>query len=86
AKAKAEDKISLLRKQVKTLTKERNMDLKLLEGATRKKMAEPKEELRAINSVGAVRLVNAIWSHPHTTSNALRIEAAGQRYKQTTEF
>ena len=30
----------------------------------------------------AVRL----WSHPHTASNALRIEAAGQRYKQTTEF
>ena len=27
-----------------------------------------------------------LWSHPHTTSNALRIEAAGQRYKQTTEF
>ena len=25
-------------------------------------------------------------SHPHTASNALRIEAAGQRYKQTTEF
>ena len=27
-----------------------------------------------------------LWSHPHTTSNALRIEAAGQRYKQTIEF
>ena len=27
-----------------------------------------------------------LWSHPHTTSNALRIEAAGQQYKQTTEF
>ena len=27
-----------------------------------------------------------LWSHPHTASNALRIEAAGQRYKQTTEF
>ena len=27
-----------------------------------------------------------LWSRPHTTSNALRIEAAGQRYKQTTEF
>ncbi|CAM9739406.1 unnamed protein product, partial [Ascophyllum nodosum] len=27
-----------------------------------------------------------LWSHPHTTSNALRIEAAGQRYKQTTDF
>ena len=26
-----------------------------------------------------------LWSHPHTASNALRIEAAGQRYKQTTE-
>ena len=26
-----------------------------------------------------------LWSHPHTVSNALRIEAAGQRYKQTTE-
>ena len=27
------------------------------------------------------------WSHPHTASNALRIEAAGQRYnKQTTEL
>ena len=27
-----------------------------------------------------------LWSHPHTASDALRIEAAGQRYKQTTEF
>ena len=27
-----------------------------------------------------------LWSHPHTASNALRIEEAGQRYKQTTEF
>ena len=27
-----------------------------------------------------------LWSHPHTASNALRIEAGGQRYKQTTEF
>ena len=27
-----------------------------------------------------------LWSHPHTASNALRMEAAGQRYKQTTEF
>ena len=27
-----------------------------------------------------------LWSHSHTASNALRIEAAGQRYKQTTEF
>ena len=27
-----------------------------------------------------------LWSHPNTASNALRIEAAGQRYKQTTEF
>ena len=27
-----------------------------------------------------------LWSHPRTTSNALRIEAAGQRYKQMTEF
>ena len=28
-----------------------------------------------------------LWSHPHTASNALRIEAAGQRYnKQTTEL
>ena len=27
-----------------------------------------------------------LWSHPHTASNALRTEAAGQRYKQTTEF
>ena len=26
------------------------------------------------------------WSHPHTASNALRNEAAGQRYKQTAEF
>ena len=26
-----------------------------------------------------------LWSHPHTASNTLRIEAAGQRYKQTTE-
>ena len=27
-----------------------------------------------------------LWSHPHTASNALRIEAEGQRYKQTAEF
>ena len=27
-----------------------------------------------------------LWSHPHTASNALQIEAAGQCYKQTTEF
>ena len=27
-----------------------------------------------------------LWSHPHSASNALRIEATGQRYKQTTEF
>ena len=27
-----------------------------------------------------------LWSHPNTASNALRIEAAGQRYIQTTEF
>ena len=27
-----------------------------------------------------------LWSHPHTVSNALRIEAVGQRYKQTTEL
>ena len=27
-----------------------------------------------------------LWSHPHIASNALRIEAAEQRYKQTTEF
>ena len=27
-----------------------------------------------------------LWSHPHPASNALRIEAVGQRYKQTTEF
>ena len=27
-----------------------------------------------------------LWSHPHTASNSLRIEATGQRYKQTTEF
>ena len=27
-----------------------------------------------------------LWSHPNTASNALRIEVAGQRYKQTTEF
>ena len=27
-----------------------------------------------------------LWSHPHTTSNTLGIEAAGQRYKPTTEF
>ena len=26
------------------------------------------------------------WSNPNTATNALRIEAAGQRYKQTTEF
>ena len=27
-----------------------------------------------------------LWSHPSTASNALRIEVAGQRYKQPTEF
>ena len=27
-----------------------------------------------------------LWSHPHTASNTLPIEATGQRYKQTTEF
>ena len=27
-----------------------------------------------------------LWSHPHTASNALRFEAAGQRYIQTTEL
>ena len=27
-----------------------------------------------------------LWSHPSATSNALRIEAAGQRYKQTAEY
>ena len=27
-----------------------------------------------------------LWFHPHTASNALRTEATGQRYKQTTEF
>ena len=27
-----------------------------------------------------------MWSHPYTASNALRIEAARQRYKQTAEF
>ena len=27
-----------------------------------------------------------LWSDPSTASNALRIEAAGQRYKQITEF
>ena len=27
-----------------------------------------------------------LWSHPHTASNALRIEAVRQRYKQTTVF
>ena len=27
-----------------------------------------------------------LWSHPHTPSNELRIEAAGQLYKPTTEF
>ena len=27
-----------------------------------------------------------LWSHPTTASNTLRIEAAGQRYKQTIEF
>ena len=27
-----------------------------------------------------------LWFHPHTASNALRIEAVGQRYKQTPEF
>ncbi|CAN0422519.1 unnamed protein product [Ascophyllum nodosum] len=64
AKAEAEDKVSLLRMQIKTLKKERNMDLKLLEGATRKintlrqKMAELKEERRAINPVKKKRRVN----------------------------
>ena len=27
-----------------------------------------------------------LWPHPNRASNALRIEVAGQRYKQTTEF
>ena len=27
-----------------------------------------------------------LWSHPHTASNAMQTEAAGQRRKQTTEF
>ena len=27
-----------------------------------------------------------LWSHPNTASKALRIEAAGQRYKQKTDF
>ena len=27
-----------------------------------------------------------LWSHPNTASNAPPIEAAGRRYKQTTEF
>ena len=27
-----------------------------------------------------------LWSHPNIASNALQIEAAGQRYRQTTEF
>ena len=27
-----------------------------------------------------------LWSDPSTASNALRIEAAGRRYEQTTEF
>ena len=27
-----------------------------------------------------------LWSHPNKALNALRIEAAGQRYKQVTEF
>ena len=27
-----------------------------------------------------------LWLDPSTASNALRIEAAGQRYKQTAEF
>ena len=27
-----------------------------------------------------------LWSHPGTAPNELRIEEAGQRYKQTTEF
>ena len=27
-----------------------------------------------------------LWSDPSTASNALRIEVAGQRYKQTTKF
>ena len=27
-----------------------------------------------------------LWSHPSAASNALRVEAAGQRYKQTAEF
>ena len=30
--------------------------------------------------------VTHLWSHPSIASNALRLEAAGQRYKQTTEF
>ncbi|CAN0460051.1 unnamed protein product, partial [Ascophyllum nodosum] len=43
AKAEAEYTVSLLRMQVKTLEKERNMDLKLLEGATRKINTLPPE-------------------------------------------
>ena len=27
-----------------------------------------------------------LWSDPNTASNALQIEATGQRYKETTEF
>ena len=27
-----------------------------------------------------------LWSYPNTASNALRVEAEGHRYKQTTEF
>ena len=38
------------------------------------------------DSVGEKTEAMHLWSHPHTASNTLRVEAAGQRYKQTTEF
>ena len=38
------------------------------------------------DSVGEKTEAMHLWSHPYTASNTLRIEAAGQLYKQTTEF
>ena len=38
------------------------------------------------DNVGEKAEAMHLWSHLNTASNALRIEAAGQWYKQTTEF
>ena len=44
------------------------------------------QEIGLTMSEKKTEAMHHLWSHPHTASNALRIEAAGQRYKQTTEF